>query len=521
MISRAENKISIELDERNKEIQGKLLFPLIEYIRSKRKEILTKEDEQKIANELCSCLIDNTYSGDYSEYICSFIVLNEHNKEIQNLINIIIDGCVLETGLRYHGLPAISQYATRELVVYLDTEIIFSCWGLNGDLSKRIFDSFLEQVKAINNQTVKKYNHLAIRLRYIPLTRDEINHYFHAAEKLIEENRFDSFPREAMKNIIEQCYSPSDVMALKATLFNKLDSLNIEIAGDVVFDAERCKNYILNDLENIKWISNLFNITQEEAYEHLNILTLINALRAGRGNVPVEESGFLFLSGKNIRLAIAAKIFEMQGGCYLVSTLEWLTNRLWYKLNRGIGMSRPLTLNAVVTAKTILSTRLNVTLAAKFKEFQENQKQLTEEENLAALAGFREKMHFTDEINAENVAEIQDTLISDENYNSFIERHNNLKKENEFLQKEKLELEQYRKIKSVILRSIQLACTVCSAIFLILSAVWILSLYFKNREYIDFLCAPLVLAATLITLCGFLYEIGKNFFRRGFFLRRK
>lgn len=502
-----QRKDSFSYDNETAELKKTLFIPLIKYIDSKSTNPLGAEEIKQVEHELFLYLIGEEYAGSFSDFISAFIVENENNSQVLKAIEDITDGCILETGLHYDGPPSVSQYHSQNLTLFLDTEIIFSAFGLNGELSKRIFESFLEQVKAINNQTVKNYNCLAIKVFYFDFVKDEVSQYFLSAEKAIEKNLFEPFPREAMKNILDKCKTPSDVVALETKLFDSLEKLNIKPFAEQI-DIIKYKDYNLSTQENIDWVERSYGISVEEAYNHLRIMTTINSLRKGISNCALEESSFLFLTGKNIRLSISAKIQENNGGCFLVTTLDWLTNLFWYKLNKGLGKSRPLTFDRVIIAKLMLAARLDMKLSKEYQKLKNAPTPLSEEENYAVIAGFRRKSHHTDDVNAETAPEILDTLISKESYEQFLARQHNLEttlaiREKEKTQwiNEKNELEQYRKYTKWA-KKISAISFLCFLGVLVASIiVKAIILYYANQEFIDKAIAPINL---LLTITGFI-----------------
>ena len=74
----------------------------------------------------------------------------------------------------------------------LDTELLFNIIGYNGELYKNIFiNDFLHLVESINNmQRNKKNNKSRIYLKYLTKTKEEINSFFYAAEKIVESGKY-------------------------------------------------------------------------------------------------------------------------------------------------------------------------------------------------------------------------------------------------------------------------------------------------------------------------------------------
>ena len=97
----------------------------------------------------------------------------------------------------------------------------------------------------------------------------------------------------------------------------------------------------------------------------------------------------------------------------LATTLDFLTNKFWYKLNKGFGNSNyPKSFDVISRAQILLSSQLNDSVVRKFDELQHQFKQgkLTETQAIATIVELRKLTKKPEEIGFEDVESILETL---------------------------------------------------------------------------------------------------------------
>lgn len=492
------------------EITNNLLVPLFKYVEKSENIKLNEEEKKCIEDEFCKYLIEEPCFGKYTNHISAFIVATEHNSTVIKLIKDIKDGCILEMGLRYQGQASIVNLITRPLILFFDTEILFSANGLNGQLYKDLFDSFFKQVQEINNQILKAGHKNIIKCYFFDEQKREIDKYFGVAQKSVESGYYEPFPREAMKNIISQCSSGADVVALEGKFFLSLKKIGINQWNED-FDVQAENTFNLAYKENIDKYSTDLHIDENEVYSHLNILTKINILRKGINNVSTKDAGYLFLTGKYDRFQIGADLAKTLGKCYLISTLEWMTNYFWFRLNKGLGDEKPLTMNAVATAKRLLAANLDGVIGNLYQKFKKDNDSV--EENLTIVAELRKKSYSSDTIDDSCISDVLDTLIHERDLNSIICEQEKKDKELEYYRKKE---RRNKYIVSVILMIIKFLSI---TIFCAYAAAWLSTLYIRHKEFISILLSPFLLIASIgsfITIIVFSYKRLISLFRHIF-----
>lgn len=408
--------------ENNKHI----ISNLFQYIEQQKNTSLNESEKEHISQEFSSFLLnENGIDNDYNEYISGYIILNQTDLNFKKQLNMIKQGVVLYSGIRYGEITEKRRRLENKLTIYLDTEIIFHLAGYNGELYKDLFDEFYKLVKEFNS--TKK----SIYFKYFRITEDEINNYFQRAEVLLNKPAKIDPSKAAMNCIIEGCETRSDIVAKKIKLFQLLEQLNIDLDQTETFLNEDTERY---NLLNVELIEDL----KKQGYEEYGVkstldkLNAINILREEKCDNNFKNIGYILLSG-NSKIFIFARNehLKRKGGIPLVTYLDFLINKFWLMLNKGFGDTNlPKTFDVVTKAQIILSTSINSNIYDKYEQLQKEVQQgaLNKDEIIDAIFALRNEVKKPEEINKETLSSILDSLsIKD------IEQH----------QKEK---EQYRQL---------------------------------------------------------------------------
>jgi hypothetical protein len=424
-ISHSVYTVTEKLD-RGKSIQTDFDLTKNEYedIATKLVEHVGKTSTIKVNNErLKSCfndyLLDEHVSNEYKDVISHFLLANAENVEFKKKLNSIEEGLILYEGIKYSAeLSNLGQWG-GDLVVFLDTEHLFSATGLNGILFKKVFDDFYSLVQEVNQS---KHKRGRIRLRYFQETHEEVDAFFFAAEKIVEQHQQVDPSKTAMREIVNGCSSKSEVVSKKAEFLDNLRRLKIEKEG--------LKNYYENpeyNIERAQLIEKLivrFN-HKPEADRYSDILkkfTKINCLREGKNNVGIEMISAMFMTENRLIQSVAFSdvIHEGNGSIPFATNIEFLTERLWFKLNKGFGQSQnmPISFDVITKAKLVLSSQVNNAVAETYKELKSKHQQgkISEKETALLIAELRSKPSKPEDISIEIIDESLDFL-----HESFVE----------------------------------------------------------------------------------------------------
>ncbi len=355
------------------ENQSGIFQDLIKYVTEHSATPIKEVEYSEVIDSFSEYLLDNETSGKCSNLISSYIIDRQNHPGFKDALNAIREGFVLYNGVRYS--PDLNDLGTwkNELTIYLDTEHLFNAAGYNGQLFKQLFDEFFELVKEINGSG-KKY----ITLKYFQECKDEVEKFFHVAE-LISGGKLSLNPaKTAMVEILKDSQSRADILEKKALLYSELKKKRIKLEEqdnfheDPQFVVEGQK--VLDDLrEEANKQGRPFD--EDKCAHLLKLFTKINCLRKGENSKAFEEIGYILMSGKSYThyLAFNPSIRESERDIPFATDLEFLTNRLWFKLKKGLGDDAylPKSLDVVAKAQVVLSSQINNSVSEKYDSIKQ------------------------------------------------------------------------------------------------------------------------------------------------------
>lgn len=399
---------ALENNNSNSQIQNsalqdtynQIINEIYNYIKlENKKDDISKED---ILDSLLLHIKDDGTIKDNKniEYVSSFIIKKQNNEKFIKLLNDAKDGYILLTGLSYQTDSNEIYNIKNDLTLLLDTELLFNTIGYNGELYKNIFiNDFLHLVESINNmQRNKKNNKSRIYLKYLTKTKEEINSFFYAAEKIVESGKY-IYNNPAMDEIISNCSNPSDVILKKAAFFNNLKKLKIEELETSNMNITNQDNYCFNiDSSSLRkqFLHDYQDIDAKVLDDHIETLNIINILRKGHNHDSLENIKYIFLTATSnlIKLSWYDKI-KKNGDVPLVSDLGFMIDRFWFKLQKPLNdSSRPVSFQVATKAKIILSSLLKNRINHELENIKVKIKsgELTEEDAASAIALYRKDL---------------------------------------------------------------------------------------------------------------------------------
>ncbi|GLB47995.1 hypothetical protein [Neptunitalea lumnitzerae] len=414
---------------------------LTEYVEDKKKLKLSENEINKLHHNFCNYLLDENNGDDYLEFISSFIISHQNDNDIQKKINVIREGVILYSGIKYtndsYNYNDFGNWR-HELNIFLDTEIIFHLQGYNGEVYKEIAEDFLKFTKEINSKSKK--NKL-IKLYYFPEVKNEIDKFFHKA-KFILEGKVNLNPKvTAMVEILNGCSTNSDLQNKKSDLYTFLYRNGIE---------EFTKNIDVTDSQNREFnIISQDVITEVNSYLGIdnceNLLDLFNKisiLRRNNNEENFENIRYILLSGNNKTLSAAfnTSVYE-RFRVPLATNLNFIINRFWFKLNKGFSQKDfPSSFSILTKSQIVLSKVLNDNIGEKFDdlELKYNKGEITRDQAVNRLKDLRVSTKKPEEIKQEITDEVLDFITVD-SLEDYIEKQNHFKakaKDYEFVSKE-------------------------------------------------------------------------------------
>lgn len=392
-------------------------FYISHYPKPERTE---EEVKSGISSSLYNFFLDNAYNNGYTDVIGAFIIFNEHNKDIIDKISEIKEGVILYTGIRYTDTNSTSGRWTNNITFYLDTELLFSAFGYNGEIEKKMFDEFYELVEGINKSSNIK-NKKIIRLRYFEETKIEIDKFFEVAVEIVNGKNTTYPGNSAMPKITEGCLYKSDVKDKYLTFFDYINnSLNIEEEKTAYYEGQ-FNEYNIDEAGLAEHFNQKFDsLSIDNIEKTLKLLNYINIKRKGVNRVSFDDSKYVLITGKNFVMNMVAdeKVRNI-APTYWATTIQFVTNRMWFRLNKGFGKDiAPIAFNVVASAQVLLAAQMKNKVTKSFAKFKEEAKEgkLTEDQIKIQYAGYRQDTIDADSINSSNVQDVLSDIISEDYY---------------------------------------------------------------------------------------------------------
>lgn len=396
---------------------GEIIEKLIEHIKKMSSKII---EQSKLEIAFKQYLLNEKLPNEYSTHIAQFLIANQNDPDFKEKVNRIEEGLILYAGIK--SAPDLATLGSwrGNLQVFLDTEHLFSATGLNGELYKKIFDEFHDLVREVNGKKDKKGR---ITLKFLEETTNEVHNFFHAAEKIVEQSQNTDPSKTAMITITNGCRWKSDIVEKKNMFESDIARLGIHL--------EEKHDYYKNPKYNVESESILSSLSDIFGSEHgddrlaetLKIFTKINVLRCGDSKVPVDCVGSIFLTenGRTKAIAFSDPIYLNNGSIPFATDIEFLTEKMWFKLNKGFGKGSdlPISFDVITKAKLVLSSQLNRSVSDTYKELnQQYERGEIDKDHVASLvADLRSRPNRPDDM-SEIVAEQSIAFIE----NDFMER---------------------------------------------------------------------------------------------------
>lgn len=366
-----------ELNYENKKgVYEKTENQFIKYIEKSNSKKLTENEIKTVQKNIRNYLLGNGNNDIYTQQISSFIIENKNNKEFRERLNTVKEGVVLYTGIRYTADLNELGHWKNELTIFLDTAILFNFAGYNGVIYKQIFDDFHRLVKEINLNSKNKGK--KIILKFFEETEKEIFDFFHVAS-LITEGKMSLNPsKTAMKEIINGCSTPSDILVKRNKFFIDLQTSGILKEEGKDYYENHSLNVEGNELIKIlkqNSIDNKKHFNEDDCKGYLQQFTKINVLRNGINNLGFEKSKYIILTGNAYihYLAHNNLIKQNEKDIPYATDIDFITDKFWFKLKKGFGKSEdlPKSFDIITKAQIILASQLNNTVQEKYTALNE------------------------------------------------------------------------------------------------------------------------------------------------------
>lgn len=273
---------------------------LLNFIKSKLKGG-NSQDALDLFNEyLLRENTDKALDKEIFVHFGNFLLQNE--RKYKELLQTVKEGCILYDGLTYNVCKTKNF---NKLILFLDTEIIFSARGYNGELHKKKFDEFYRLVCKYDE------NRLLMPLYYDESIEAEIEKFFYSAKQIKKQKNANYKPTAAMLYLMENFQDVSEIDTEQSNLFYELKrDFKIQKYGDNRISKEEkkyeellneYKDFNLEDLEILNNIRQEIKNTDYFNYEHIDneieasikVLNFINLIRHSYPTRFFEAKAFL------------------------------------------------------------------------------------------------------------------------------------------------------------------------------------------------------------------------------------
>jgi hypothetical protein len=343
---------------------------VLERIRAFIIEETGKEKTLEEINILLEGLLIKNETGSYSDILSKYIILNKNNNDIMEILDSIKAGYIIYNGLKYSS-PSdnIHKNFNNSINLYFTTEMLFSFYGYNGELFKNIFMEFFDLVTNVNQKSKKGK---IFNFYYFENTKNEINAYFEKAKAIKRNEDNIDHSKTAMVEICSKCKNESDIVIEKNKFIKALELNRFILYNQSDFyDKENHQHNILDINDSDRLCKSVgLNIKDENTYNNLSLLNYINILRKGKQFNSFELCEHVLVTSANstLKLALSSEL-KCNGNFPLATNLEYITNRLWIKQNKGFSKnSQFASYHAITSAQIVLSSLITNKIGGIYEE---------------------------------------------------------------------------------------------------------------------------------------------------------
>lgn len=409
------NVSPIEKDELR--VVDSLIDDLIEYLNSTIKCVITRDE---LLDQLKKCLFDENCDENLKKAL-NYYIIERKGSSHEKTLNLIKQGFILYYGIKSSPKNEMNAVWPSNLTIFLDTEILFDLAGYNGSSYQAVADELICLIKELNSR--ERNGREKIKLRYLEQSQNVVDNFFHAAQKRkgSTSNTFVK-PSAAMDYILKNAEDASDVLKMKTKLKSMLKSRGIIQCEGIVsadFDIAYDEKILSAKQEYSTLEVNVLDdsFIEIKADKSIEILSVINTLRNGISNKGFEHTENILLTRKSLTKYLAAIWKGDSKDVPLATSIDFLTNRFWFKLNKGFGQSAklPLTANVLVCARQIISSQVDEKISSDFLKIKSKHEkgEISDRDLVAYYEELRSQNVGPDDINENSIKNIR-TYISED-----------------------------------------------------------------------------------------------------------
>lgn len=373
-------------------------------------------DEESDKDEVINCLFDfilfEASHSKNSDTVSAFLLSIEHDEKYINYLNSIRSALVI-----YRGVCSSPSFSDEfrwndELNLFLNTDVLFSAYGLNGEYKKKLFEDFHIMAKEINIASRLSKKKELIKFYYFDKINDEIDNFYYMASQVVQ-NKVTLDPnKNAMAEIVKGCSSESDIIEKKSKFKNFLSSIGIKCfnedinIADYVVENNEIKCALKKDLK-----SRNIQFDEDEVELVFSHLTKMNALRKGNSACPFGKAKYFFVTDKFLTNYIASheSVKFNSKDIPLSTNVDFLTAKLWFTLGKCFSNKNKLaTFDVIINTKLAIESTLTVAIDDCFQKIKGKLKkgEITKDEACQLYIDLRKKAIAPEEISEDNIDDI-------------------------------------------------------------------------------------------------------------------
>ena len=280
----------------------------------------------------------------------------------------------------------------------------------------------------------------------LPAIKQRINAYFFKAERLVSKEEALDLTRanDAMDSIICGCTKREDVIQKKIEFYQVLTGNDIEDYNETYSSAHE---YSLESPELLNSFTAVGQktYTEDEVSSCFATLSRVHWLRRDSNQSSYENAKYYYVSHASLAWAIATcpGVKYQTNDVPLVTSIDFLTERLWFALNKGFSKATlPSSFDMVAKAKAALSAKLSNEIHSKYNDYTTNNTYPPEiQKTMYMELKDRVNKFNPDNLSASTVQEIIEFYTEEEKEKYFFEKEE-FKQKAEQLEHKKQELEE-------------------------------------------------------------------------------
>lgn len=427
------DEIDKEYNELNEEYDG-LFQPLIDFVKSETQDL----GDQYIKDSFADYLVEGNISDSrLNNLFAAYVSSNKGDKDFRDKIDLLSSGLISYNGLSYTDTVGNNDTWTDRLVIFLDTEYLFSCAGYNDSYHQAVFQELYDLVNEVNQsyrRRTKKEDDL-IELRYLKDTRDVYMGLLAMARGLLETKGAPDPSKKALIKIIQESTSIFDIQRHRAIIDSALKDTYHIIYDDKDYDHFITDpRYVTYDEKTVTELNLTYNPDHDEYKRrkidyYSRIYTIIKGLRGVKSVSVFEKCRYIFLTGSRIGRGTSLAVVCDNKTVGPATDIDFLVSRLWFKLNKQLVNNRiPISVDIIARSQAVLTREVSRNVRKLYEQLV--LKDMSDSEKKSLYSNLKEAAEFLEPYNESSTKDVL-AFIEYTNIDELIDAYHKLKKKAE------------------------------------------------------------------------------------------